>query len=227
MGIIKVQDEWKNENNKYVCPYCDKEYSKKGISTHIWRMHGSGKNWKANNKGYEDGTRTAWNKGLTKESDDRVLKHSEIMLEHWSENDCPMKGKKHSEETKKQISIKRKKFLEENPHMVPYKLNHYSKGESYPEEYFRKLLEKNKVDFEQEVQVGLYSLDFLIGNTDLEIDGEQHYLDERIKESDIKRTLFLESKGFNIIRIRWSEYQKLSRNSKEKFINNLLKELGY
>lgn len=63
-------------------------------------------------------------------------------------------GKKrtHSEETKNKISIIRKKFLTENPDMIPYKLNHKSKGESYPEKYFREWLEKENISFEQEYQ---------------------------------------------------------------------------
>jgi len=35
-----VDEKWLNEETaKYVCPECDKEYSKKGISTHILRSH--------------------------------------------------------------------------------------------------------------------------------------------------------------------------------------------
>ncbi len=31
----KIKEEWKQKNGKYKCPYCDKEYSKMGIMTHI------------------------------------------------------------------------------------------------------------------------------------------------------------------------------------------------
>jgi hypothetical protein len=37
------------------------------------------------------------------------------------------KGRKMSDEQKNKISESRKKYLMENPHMVPYKLNHSSK----------------------------------------------------------------------------------------------------
>jgi len=40
---LKVKEEWKTETGKYKCPYCNKEYSKKGICSHIWKMHGEGK----------------------------------------------------------------------------------------------------------------------------------------------------------------------------------------
>lgn len=42
----------------------------------------------------------------------------------------------HTEETKQKLSQIRKQYLKDNPDKVPYLLNHYSKGESYPEKYF-------------------------------------------------------------------------------------------
>ena len=72
--MIQLNEEWLNKSNgKYICPYCEKEYTKKGICTHIWRSHGEGKNFTGNNDGYRDGTREVWNKGLDK-TDIRVQK---------------------------------------------------------------------------------------------------------------------------------------------------------
>ena len=51
-----------------------------------------------------------------------------------------LKPRKLSEETKKKISESRIKYLKENPDKIPYKLNHYSKGESYPEKYFEEIV---------------------------------------------------------------------------------------
>jgi hypothetical protein len=132
----------------------------------------------------------------------------------------------HSDETKKKISKSRKEFLDANPDMVPYKLNHYSRGESYPEIYFKGILDSNGIKYSQEYQIGLYSLDFAIldKKIDLEIDGEQHYLDERICDSDIRRNQFLEDLGWRVIRIRWSSYQKLNDESKKEFCDNLIKQ---
>lgn len=39
MFNIRVQEEWLTENGKYRCPHCEKEYSKKGICSHIMRAH--------------------------------------------------------------------------------------------------------------------------------------------------------------------------------------------
>lgn len=135
-----------------------------------------------------------------------------------------LSGKKrtHSEETRNKISKSRKKFLTENPDMIPYKLNHKSKGESYPEKYFREWLEKENISFEQEYQFKLYSFDFLIdGRIDLEIDGDQHILDEKIKEHDKKRDKITTDNGYLVKRILWSEYKRLSEIEQVEFLQNL------
>lgn len=111
-----------------------------------------------------------------------------------------------SDETKRKISEARRKYISEHPESMPYIKYHHSKGESYAERYFRKILEKCNISFKQEVRVGTYSLDFLIGNIDLEIDGEQHYTDKRIIESDKRRTKLLEERGYVVKRVRWSHY---------------------
>jgi very-short-patch-repair endonuclease len=135
--------------------------------------------------------------------------------------------KRHSEETKKKISQKRTQFLQENPHMVPYKLNHYSKGRSYPEEYWKEVLDAENLSYVEQFQIGLYQLDFAFPELkiDLEIDGDQHYLDEKIVQSDLRRTQYLEELGWKVIRIKWSAFKKLT--NKREYIENVLKQLGW
>lgn len=62
------------QDNKYICPICNKKFNKFGIKMHIWRMHTSEGNLFNPNKGYINGVRHAWNKGLTKDSDERINK---------------------------------------------------------------------------------------------------------------------------------------------------------
>jgi len=66
-------------------------------------------------------------------------------------------------------------------------------------------------------------LDFCIPEKriDIEIDGNQHYLDQRIVKSDIRRNKYLENLGWDIIRINWSQYQKLNNNEKSEYIENI------
>lgn len=133
--------------------------------------------------------------------------------------------RKLSEETKKKISVARKKFLKENPHMVPYKLNHYSQGKSYPEKYFKRLFDDNGINLVEQFPIYIYQLDFAdpIRKIDIEIDGDQHYLDSKIVESDKRRNKYLEENGWIIYRIRWSDYQRLKKDSKKRIIKQIKK----
>lgn len=70
-------------NQKVKCPHCGKEYSKKGIGTHIWRVHGEGKEFDPN-IGYKNGKRKSWNKGLTKETDERIKKYADTCSNRYS-----------------------------------------------------------------------------------------------------------------------------------------------
>lgn len=60
-------------NNLVQCEICGKWFSTKGIGVHNWRTHGEGINFNPN-RGYKEGIRKAWNKGLTKETNESVLK---------------------------------------------------------------------------------------------------------------------------------------------------------
>ena len=151
---------------------------------------------------------------------------------------CPpskLKGKKFpnrhlkmSDEQKKKISESRIKYLKENPDKVPYLLNHSSK-ESYPEKYFRSIFKKelDEGTLCSEYRVGLYSLDIanVDKKVDFEIDGDQHYLDKKIVESDIKRNEYLKNLGWTMVRLKWSDYQKLSFSDKKDKLNEIKKEL--
>lgn len=132
-------------------------------------------------------------------------------------------NKKLTEQTKNKISESRKKYLNEHPDKIPFKLNHSSKI-SYPEQYFIDLFKNENIPLKYHLQVSRYELDFY--NEDLmkyvEIDGEQHYSESMIEHDKI-RTEFLENLGWKGIRIRWSTYQKSSDNDKQQIINQIKK----
>jgi len=102
-----VKDEWKQNNGKYKCPFCEKEFSKKGISTHIWRVHGNGKTH-SSNEGFKDNSRIIWNKGKTKEDNESVKKMAETLFMKYKNGELipNFKNCKHTEKTKKIISEK-------------------------------------------------------------------------------------------------------------------------
>lgn len=84
---IKIQQEWKIDENKFRCPFCFKIFSFMGIGTHIWRMHKEGvnhkpslgQNFKCRPYTKSGKKRISWNQGLTKETDERIRKTGEII----------------------------------------------------------------------------------------------------------------------------------------------------
>lgn len=151
-----------------------------------------------------------------------LIRHDLISFWRSKSEMLSLAGKKRTipQYVRDKISHSRKKYLQEHPDQVPYKLNHKSRGESYPEKYFREWLEREDISFKQEYHFGVYSFDFLINNfIDLEIDGSQHYVDGRIRKSDEKRDKRAKENGFVVYRINWSRYQQLE--DKEKFLLEL------
>jgi hypothetical protein len=138
------------------------------------------------------------------------------------------KKRKHSEETKAKLSEIRKKFLEENPDKVPYLLNHTSKV-SYPEQYFLDCFSDVDENIEFQHHIFRYKLDFAnpVEKLYFEIDGEQHYVDKRIVEHDIRRTEKLTELGWTGVRIRWSHFQKLNEEEKRNKILEIKKEMKW
>jgi very-short-patch-repair endonuclease len=195
---------------KIKCPHCGKEYSKYGIGNHIWRNHGEGKNFDPN-KGYKDGTRQVWNKGLTKETDDRTKHHSELLLKKYKNGELtPVnRGKIMSDEQKEKISESRIKFLIENPDKVPYLLNHSSEM-SYPEKILANALSESGIcGWVYNYRNGLYAYDFGFPDIklDIEVDGATHNL-EKVKKIDIKRDKFSKSLGWTVLRFSASEIKE-------------------
>ena len=63
--------------NLLQCKFCDKLYdTHTGMNLHVWKVHGKGVD-NDPNVGFKNGTRSAWSKGLTKETDERVRRISE------------------------------------------------------------------------------------------------------------------------------------------------------
>lgn len=161
---------------------------------------------------------TAWNKGLTKETDSRLAKTALLQSKI-------KKGKPNhpqTAETRAKISAARKKYIAEHPDQVPFKM-HHSSEESYPERYFRLWLKKEKLLEVQELQIDRYTLDFAWPDKKiyLEIDGNQHKLDW-MQEHDKIRTEYLNNLGWICIgRVDWSWYQALCTKEKHKYLQNI------
>lgn len=205
------------------CRYCKKECKNENSLRNHERLCKMNPNRQISAFVEYNKNKIVWNKGLTKEIDERVKKQSETLKNKYDSGELIHynKDKKTSDEVKKKISKSIKLFLLNNPDKVPYLLNHSSKI-SYPEQYFIKLFEKENINLKYHLQIGLYQLDFY--NEELkkyiEIDGEQHYLQKNI-DKDIIRTEYLKNLGWVGMRIRWAEYKKMTNLEKNELINNI------
>lgn len=166
---------------------------------------------------------SAWNKGLTKETDERIREQSLKISNSLSGR----KGRPHTELEKLKISESRKKYLSQHPDKVPYLINHSSKT-SYPEQYFMNLFQEEGIQLTYHVQINKYELDFadVPRKIDIEIDGDQHFLDKRIAKSDLERDEYFRGLGWTVFRIRWSEYKKMDLLQKKEIISNIKRLVG-
>lgn len=82
--------------------------------------------------------------------------------------------------------------------------------------------------YTEQYQIHTYHLDFALVSEkiDIEIDGDQHYLDERIVKNDIRRNAYLENHGWKVIRIKWSDYKKLvDKKDRVDYIDSIMKKI--
>ena len=224
-GNIKVSYALSHEG--LTCQFCGKEAKNKNSLCNHERLCKLNPNRQTSslaafNSARKAGEVSSWNTGLTADVDLRVKRNAESIKAYYEDHPGAFLGKQHSEETKQLISSKVKKFLEENPDMVPYLRNH-SSSESYPEKYFKELFNLENINLTYHYRISTYELDFcdIDKKIDIEIDGEQHYLDQRIIDSDKRRTKYLEDLGWTIYRVRWSEYQTMHDEERRKVVSEI------
>lgn len=201
---------------RWKCPHCGECFGSRKILI---------KHTRENHARYdENGKRIAWSKGLTKENNPILKKSSEKLKDGFKRGiyKAAFKGKTHSEETKKLLSIKKKEFLEKNPDKHPYKRFTHKNGKSYAENYFEEWLRKEHIPFESEFSIGRFSCDFLVnGVYDLEIDGQFHKNDPKKVEIDKRKTDFLLSRGIKTVRVYWPDYSKYNGEERNIFLSDL------
>lgn len=81
---------------------------------------------------------------------------------------------------------------------------------SYPEKFWMKVLQNNKIEFIHELKCDKYFIDFAIESKKvaLEIDGTQHNFEDR-KISDGKKDITLKENGWKVYRIKWLGTKKV------------------
>lgn len=111
-------------------------------------------------------------------------------------------GRKHTDETKKQMAESRKKLNELNLQNLNYRSCH-SSNMSNPEKVFQEALERHGIKgWVYNMRFGKYIFDFAFPDRkiDVEIDGATHEWPE-IKEKDKIRDQFSFENGWKVIRI--------------------------
>jgi len=76
-GIKKfnILDTYKQENGKYKCPYCQKEFTLRGINFHIWSIHNENRVWNTG-KGVPSKLKGRKFKPRSKETKEKISKNN-------------------------------------------------------------------------------------------------------------------------------------------------------
>lgn len=225
--LWKDKNLWLQENGNYNCPICGKEYPKGGIKNHL----------KISHFGYPHSRGTlgkrAWNKGLTKDTDERVFKAGKTLINNIKSGKVipHMKGKNLSAEHKLKIS-KMMKLAHKEGRAWNIGISRWNNKKSHPEKFFTEVIENNFLDknYINEFPFYKYSLDFVWPHLKkcIEIDGDQHYRFKEYINRDIEKNKLLEENGWKVLRIRWKniyndvqKYIQITKDFIEKDIIHL------
>lgn len=201
-----------NSNGMIPCEFCDKEFKPLGYSAHVRIVH---------TKSLFN-QESSWNKGLTKETDNRVLNQTITLKKHIQEGSVKFNSG-HSK-----LQVNRKKVSEgmKRAHAEGRAYNigrqRWKKQPSYPERFFMNVIENEFLNrnYVRELWFHGFVLDFAWVDLKkcIEIDGQQHEREEN-KKRDIKKDFLLKSLGWEVLRIKWidmnskpKEYIKEARN---------------
>lgn len=161
--------------------------------------------------------RSAWNKNLSKESDERLRRYGETYKRKYAEGKIKSywKGMKLPSEMKEKISVSMKKAHREGrAHNIGE--SRWNNQPSYPEKFFMKVIENEFFDknYIREYPFKKYSLDFAWVHKKkvIEIDGEQHERFEEYKNRDKEKDTLLKENGWKVIRIKWKDMIKESKH---------------
>lgn len=137
-------------------------------------------------------------------------------------------GRLHSEQTKKNLSEKRKKWLRENPDSHPWKRK--DKFISVPCESLKKSLKERGIAFQEEyspLQDRFFSIDIAFPEIRLaiEVNGEQHYnRSGTLHRYYQERQNLLESAGWKVLQLR--SRKCFSKETVEEIISIRARSLG-
>ena len=220
INSITHQEKNINENIVLHCKFCGKTYTQ--YKSHKMHERMCPSNPERNYKNGMTG-KPAWNKGLTKDTDERVKKTANTLKENYNSGKIQPKRFSHTEETKKKISEKRKEWLANNKDKHVWKRN--TKFNSIPCENFKNFLKTKNICFVSEYEPFEdvnYSIDIAFPNKKIgiEINGNQHYNhDGSLKDYYQNRHNFFESQGWTLYEIHYTKCYNINVNDFQDILN--------
>lgn len=212
-------------NDKFVCKYCGKECkNKKSLSQHEIRCKENPNKIKHSFEDYNNKLKLGLIKGTNQyiKAKENGLEKPKLSSEAKYKIGSNWRGKQLPNNVKEKISKSCKQYYLNNPDKCSWLLSH-SSNMSYPEQYFLELFKNEKINLLYHKQVGRYELDFY--NEEkmiyIEIDGEQHYKNEKTINHDLERDNYLSNLGWKGFRIRWSDYKQYNFEEKKKIVNKI------
>lgn len=189
--------EWQRKNgfkqrkHHWKCNYCDEEFETvKQLNQHKHLMH------KIQNP---------WNKGLTKETDERIVKSAITLKENIKNGKLIRRKVIVTNETKHKISEGMKKAHQER--RAGEWLGRNKK--SYAEQFFEKVIQNEFLDknYVFNYHFDRYWLDFawIEKKKYIEIDGQQHERFEYQRKNDELKDALLKENGWKVLRIKWKD----------------------
>ena len=93
-------------------------------------------------------------------------------------------------------------------------------GETEPEKNVRIILEENRINFHQEFKVKgwRYPVDFYLPDYNLMLEVDEPYWHNKTKERDERKTEFLQSKGFTVLRLDATPFYNKTVSKNKKFL---------
>lgn len=171
----------------------------------------------------EENKKPVWNKGLTKETDERVRKGAKTLKTRFANGTVKpsFTGKTHSEETKQKISESMKRAHSEGR---AYVWEHRTTKPTAPEKFLIGVL-KNELnmecgkDYTREFPYKGFFLDFCWVDKKLviEMDGSQHERYPEQIERDIRKDKMLQEDGYLELRIPWKD----CCNNKKEYVKKI------
>lgn len=205
--LIKNKENYKQENNKYKCPICSKEYTKFGINKHLKYHFG----YISPIKG-----KISHKKGKTKYTDESIKRGAEKLKEKYASGELiPFwRDKKLSEEHKQKISDTAKRDYKNGTRLVNWKHETY-----ITEIIFMQYIDAyiNNKNYIHHKRFGKYEADFTWVELRkiIEIDGDQHYRTDKRVLRDKNKDELLNQLGYEVLRIRWKNFN----NNKKYWID--------